>query len=172
VLSKNDDEKKKEKNTSGTVVKKELVSDVRIKSEEDMKREVGRSIGCTGDDHKDGTKKDDGEVVAMDESTDATTTDKIDGDKRSTTRALDLVFDSLVEVVCLDVCFDAHKRHYLNKFIKHRPRTDVYGNYPKNVSEHFKCHHCQRPVTSVKFAPHLEKCMGKTRSRTKRASDR
>mmetsp|Transcript_6705 Transcript_6705/g.10555 ORF Transcript_6705/g.10555 Transcript_6705/m.10555 type:complete len:203 (-) Transcript_6705:329-937(-) len=196
VPNKNHDEKKKEINLSGNLVKKELVNrdanskennstnrvDVIVtSSEEDMKCEVNNN-GAS--DNKDDSKKGDDNdeevvVVAMDESANATTTtttttaDEDQRDKRiSTNRMLDLVFDSLVEVVCLDVCFDAHKRHYLNKFIKYRPRTDIYGNYPKNISEHFKCHHCQRPVTSVKFAPHLEKCMGKTRSRTKRASDR
>ncbi|WOL16300.1 hypothetical protein Cni_G25087 [Canna indica] len=46
---------------------------------------------------------------------------------------------------------------------------DIFGQtHPAIASETFDCMNCGRPVTAGRFAPHLEKCMGKGRkARTK-----
>mmetsp|Transcript_31210 Transcript_31210/g.76131 ORF Transcript_31210/g.76131 Transcript_31210/m.76131 type:complete len:150 (-) Transcript_31210:169-618(-) len=84
---------------------------------------------------------------------------------------VDYIYEALVDEVCVDVCFESHHDFYLQRHLKGRSRRDIFGNYPKNYTEQFKCTNCQRPVTSSKFAPHLEKCLGKGRNRSKR-SDR
>mmetsp|Transcript_6499 Transcript_6499/g.8991 ORF Transcript_6499/g.8991 Transcript_6499/m.8991 type:complete len:112 (-) Transcript_6499:288-623(-) len=75
---------------------------------------------------------------------------------------LNCIYETFVEHVCLDLAFESHKTHYLGIYVKNRSKKDIYGNYPKNFSETIKCPNCKRSVTSTKFAPHLEKCMGKT----------
>ncbi|GAB5371003.1 hypothetical protein AAMO2058_001541700 [Amorphochlora amoebiformis] len=82
------------------------------------------------------------------------------------------IFLLLIEEMCLDLCVASHRRHYFQMHLKAQPKVDIFGNYPKNTSEQFRCMHCQKPVSSTKFAPHLEKCMGRGgRNRAKR-SDR
>lgn len=40
--------------------------------------------------------------------------------------------------------------------------VDIFGQtHPAIASETFNCMNCGRPVTAGRFAPHLEKCMGK-----------
>ncbi|XP_042411388.1 SAGA-associated factor 11-like isoform X1 [Zingiber officinale] len=42
--------------------------------------------------------------------------------------------------------------------------VDIFGQtHPPIASETFNCMNCGRPVTAGRFAPHLEKCMGKGR---------
>ncbi|KAJ4830604.1 SAGA-associated factor [Turnera subulata] len=42
--------------------------------------------------------------------------------------------------------------------------VDIFGqNHPSVAGEVFDCMNCRRSVTAGKFAPHLEKCMGKGR---------
>ncbi|KAG6535592.1 SAGA-associated factor 11-like isoform X1 [Zingiber officinale] len=42
--------------------------------------------------------------------------------------------------------------------------ADIFGQtHPAIPSETFDCMNCGRPVTAGRFAPHLEKCMGKGR---------
>ncbi|KAJ4805048.1 SAGA-associated factor 11 [Rhynchospora pubera] len=47
--------------------------------------------------------------------------------------------------------------------------VDIFGNsHPAVASETFECMNCGRPIVAGRFAPHLEKCMGKGRNaRTK-----
>ncbi|KAJ8503822.1 hypothetical protein OPV22_004708 [Ensete ventricosum] len=47
--------------------------------------------------------------------------------------------------------------------------VDIFGQtHPAIAGETFNCMNCGRPVTAGRFAPHLEKCMGKGRkARTK-----
>mmetsp|Transcript_3087 Transcript_3087/g.4602 ORF Transcript_3087/g.4602 Transcript_3087/m.4602 type:complete len:111 (-) Transcript_3087:175-507(-) len=83
---------------------------------------------------------------------------------------IDTIFSALVEELCLDICFEAHHRHYFLRHVKARSKNDIFGNYPKNSIQHFNCINCQRPVSSTKFAPHLEKCLGRGgRNRSKRS---
>eukprot|EP00470_Lotharella_oceanica_P005247 CAMPEP_0170166728 /NCGR_PEP_ID=MMETSP0040_2-20121228/335_1 /TAXON_ID=641309 /ORGANISM="Lotharella oceanica, Strain CCMP622" /LENGTH=124 /DNA_ID=CAMNT_0010404533 /DNA_START=109 /DNA_END=483 /DNA_ORIENTATION=+ len=71
------------------------------------------------------------------------------------------LFGCLLEELCLDLVLESHHHFYFEKHKKSRPKMDVFGNYPKNTSEYFKCVHCQQRVVSSKFAPHLDKCMGR-----------
>jgi len=41
----------------------------------------------------------------------------------------------------------------------------------KPADSTFKCEHCRRVVSVMKYAPHLEKCMGKGRGARRRAVD-
>lgn len=42
---------------------------------------------------------------------------------------------------------------------------DVFGQtHPTIANETFDCMNCGRPIVAGRFAPHLEKCMGKVRS--------
>ncbi|XP_050109308.1 SAGA-associated factor 11-like [Malus sylvestris] len=42
--------------------------------------------------------------------------------------------------------------------------VDIFGqNHPSVASEVFECMNCGRPIVAGRFAPHLEKCMGKGR---------
>lgn len=43
--------------------------------------------------------------------------------------------------------------------------VDVFGSsHPAIASETLECMNCGRPIVAGRFAPHLEKCMGKVRS--------
>jgi hypothetical protein len=40
------------------------------------------------------------------------------------------------------------------------PQTDIWGRPPRPPSENVECSVCNRQVSTVRFAPHLDKCMG------------
>jgi hypothetical protein len=40
------------------------------------------------------------------------------------------------------------------------PQTDIWGRPPRPLEETVECSECNRQVSTVRFAPHLDKCMG------------
>lgn len=40
------------------------------------------------------------------------------------------------------------------------PQTDIWGRPPRPPNENVECSVCNRQVSTVRFAPHLDKCMG------------
>lgn len=93
--------------------------------------------------------------------------------------AEELVLQNLLEEVCLDELvsvFRAYKRDLLRAEFHDYPRErgmDVFGNRPVKLSKEeppFICQNCGRTVHFSKFAPHLEKCMGKTRAGNRKAT--
>jgi hypothetical protein len=44
--------------------------------------------------------------------------------------------------------------------LRHQASADIWGHPPKPGSENVECSVCNRQVSSVRFAPHLDKCMG------------
>lgn len=53
------------------------------------------------------------------------------------------------------------------------PNTDVFGVFGKrNTVDSCTCPQCERLVAAIRFAPHLEKCMGMGRIQGRKASRR
>lgn len=46
------------------------------------------------------------------------------------------------------------------------PDTDIFGSANTKKAVDCTCPNCERPVASSRFAPHLEKCMGKNETST------
>jgi SAGA-associated factor 11 len=104
----------------------------------------------------------------------------------------------LVDDVCLDVCFEAHKNwkagllclncdsvysgnHIFEVMplislidVINKPNCDVFGQTANEIqnTESFECLNCKRTVAATRYAPHLEKCMGMGRNSSRIASQR
>jgi len=82
------------------------------------------------------------------------------------------IFTDLLTDVLYDLCFDIHRRAKLEPMsfsyakTEEKPGVDIYGNIPDVNTVQLDCPRCERITGAPKFAAHLEKCMGLSRSRT------
>ncbi|KAI9256512.1 hypothetical protein BDA99DRAFT_140148 [Phascolomyces articulosus] len=99
------------------------------------------------------------------------------------TMAYSLLGD-LIDECIYDVLFDAHRdikqgnnicqicqtkcRQYVS-----RPGCDVYGNtYAANNLPSYECVSCHKMIAAVRYAPHLEKCLGLAGRQSSRVANR
>lgn len=91
--------------------------------------------------------------------------------------AANFIFDSVCDEVTLGVLFEVHhgiktgltellegeKEDEEPYKIVNSPECDVFGFsiLKKTPDSNCSCPNCERPVSATRFAPHLEKCMGK-----------
>ncbi|KAI7854418.1 hypothetical protein BDC45DRAFT_508325 [Circinella umbellata] len=90
----------------------------------------------------------------------------------------------LIDECIYDVLFDAHRdikqgnnicqicqtrcRQYVS-----RPGCDIYGNtYAANSLPSYECVGCRRMIAAVRYAPHLEKCLGLAGRQSSRVANR
>lgn len=85
------------------------------------------------------------------------------------------LFDSLLDEIILGVGFEVHRSIKTgiavavegepedNKQFKigDNPNVDIFGSSNAIKVAYCTCPNCERPVAAARFAPHLEKCMGK-----------
>jgi hypothetical protein len=71
----------------------------------------------------------------------------------------------------VDLCFEVHRRAKLEPLAfvgtrvgDEKTQGDIYGQNPDVNNIQFDCPHCKRLIGGTKFATHLEKCMGLSRS--------
>ncbi|KAG2220620.1 hypothetical protein INT45_014050 [Circinella minor] len=58
-------------------------------------------------------------------------------------------------------------------FIVSRPGCDIYGNtYAANSLPSYECVGCRRMIAAVRYAPHLEKCLGLAGRQSSRVANR
>lgn len=100
--------------------------------------------------------------------------------------ALEQIFDDLIFHETLNIIFDIHRAakkgylFYLNEPIKNHlicneAGKDVFGNplnKIKKYTEDIECPSCKRLISANRFAPHLDKCLGKGRSSSRIASQK
>ena len=53
-----------------------------------------------------------------------------------------------------------------------QPGLDVFGQVPVKKPQECVCPNCARTLAAIRFAPHLEKCMGMGRNSSRIASKR
>ena len=53
-----------------------------------------------------------------------------------------------------------------------QPGLDVFGQVPAKKQQDCICPNCSRTLAAIRFAPHLEKCMGMGRNSSRIASKR
>jgi len=95
------------------------------------------------------------------------------------------VFLELLDEICLEVCFEMHKKLKLQLLCLNcdsvysdvvcRSGCDIFGQTPNDIqnnTEAFECVNCKRTVMAGRYAPHLEKCMGLGRSSSRIANKR
>lgn len=84
-------------------------------------------------------------------------------------------FDDLLEDLDPEMALEEHRVARNQKWRERcaeRPTgnmIDIFGtSHAKPLDKSYTCQICSRPVSVLKFAPHLEACMGKGRSRGRR----
>ncbi|XP_022914051.1 SAGA-associated factor 11 homolog isoform X2 [Onthophagus taurus] len=88
------------------------------------------------------------------------------------------LINSMIDQVTLGILFDAHRKHYTKTFNLDRDKSpekmeplpshvDIFGNHNLKKTEDCVCPICDRQVAALRFAPHLESCMGMGRSRSR-----
>ncbi|KAI8077279.1 uncharacterized protein B0P05DRAFT_544328, partial [Gilbertella persicaria] len=94
------------------------------------------------------------------------------------------LLEDLIDECIFDVLLDAHKdmkkenatcqicqtkcKHYVRK-----PGFDIWGkSYTVNNLPSYECVNCQKTVTSTRYAPHLEKCLGLSGRQSSRVASR
>jgi len=97
------------------------------------------------------------------------------------------VYSDLVTEVLEEICLEVHKRVKTGNFCLEcgvdnfspslppvPPGRDIFGDVMKgsNSMEVLQCPNCNRSVTSVRFVPHLEKCLGLGRTSSRLATRR
>lgn len=96
------------------------------------------------------------------------------------------VFENLLEEVILGVVFEVHRsvktglfeieeaiQEDANEFrIVDAPDLDIFGQQPIKKPQECTCPSCKRSLAALRFAPHLEKCMGMGRNSSRIASRR
>lgn len=98
-------------------------------------------------------------------------------DQENVDSATNFIYDSLVEDLTMGVLFEFHHgiKTGLTEIIEGEPEKeeplqivstpecDVFGLsvVKKTPDCNCSCPNCDRPVSATRFAPHLEKCMGK-----------
>jgi len=94
------------------------------------------------------------------------------------------VYLELVDDICLETCFEMHKKVKLGLLcvncdtvasdIINKPGLDIFGQTINDIqtTESFECVNCRRSVMASRYAPHLEKCMGFGRSSSRIATKR
>lgn len=89
--------------------------------------------------------------------------------------ATNYLYQSLLDETILGIAFEAHYAHKTKASealegvpedpksfnIVDRPNMDVFGSSITKIAMDCTCPICERPVAAARFAPHLEKCMGK-----------
>lgn len=92
--------------------------------------------------------------------------------------AANYILDNLIEDVTMGFLFEFHhgmktgltdllegeKEDEEPYMIVNSPECDVFGFsiLKKTPDSNCSCPNCERPVSATRFAPHLEKCMGKS----------
>jgi len=113
---------------------------------------------------------------------------------------VELIYQKFVSDLCDDVVFEVHRaaktgeitmeelytRHSGSALqpllvdgassTRRRPAargTDLYGQVPpRDTKFSFPCANCGQKVSVLRYAPHLDKCMGKSRARYQRSTPR
>lgn len=89
--------------------------------------------------------------------------------------ATNYLYQSLLDEAILGVAFEVHYAHKtkISEAIEglpedtrgfnivDRPNIDVFGSSTAKITMYCTCPICDRSVEAGRFAPHLEKCMGK-----------
>jgi len=109
----------------------------------------------------------------------------IEDDNNETT--LIQLMNELIDVCTLGVCFEVHKSLRLGNWelleekdeetqkeyeLINQPGLDVFGQVPVKKQQDCICPNCSRTLAAIRFAPHLEKCMGMGRNSSRIASKR
>lgn len=98
--------------------------------------------------------------------------------EKSAEDAANFIYDNVYDDVALGVLFEFHhglktgltellegeKEEDEGYKIVNSPECDVFGfsMLKKTPDSNCSCPNCDRPVSATRFAPHLEKCMGKS----------
>lgn len=78
------------------------------------------------------------------------------------------IFNELFDEICFDVCLEQMKNEKRKMIRESQNSNDIFSNdISSSINEdRFPCDHCKRSVASSRFAPHLERCMLKSRRST------
>lgn len=96
------------------------------------------------------------------------------------------VFNNLVDEVILGIVFEVHRSvkggffnveegmpEDISEFqLVEAPDVDIFGQQPIKKAQECVCPSCKRSLAALRFAPHLEKCMGMGRNSSRIASRR
>ncbi|KAL2914676.1 hypothetical protein HK105_205815 [Polyrhizophydium stewartii] len=92
------------------------------------------------------------------------------------------VWDDILAEFVAEIAFDAHRTHKLDQAqcqVCHTrqvrclssPGLDIFGANPSQTNgERYECANCQNQFPAIRFAPHLEKCLGLGRTSSRVAS--
>lgn len=116
-------------------------------------------------------------------------------DKESIASLCAAVYADILEDAILDVAVEAHREARTTRTLGVAPPTpplpaasgpepaatagagkatvDVFGqSHPPVATDQIVCAHCGRPLAAGRYAPHLEKCIGKGRAASRGAQRR
>lgn len=93
--------------------------------------------------------------------------------------ALNSFLNNLVDDMVLGIIFDLHRKYKTNAYElddsqdeEENKDIDIFAQHNMKKTQECMCPNCERPVAASRFAPHLEKCMGMGRTRSRNASRR